>query len=273
MDYGLHRIPAAQYHALPQLSASRLRYLAKSPAHLQHSLSEPYEQTDAQALGQAVHTLVLEPELFDSQNALMPKFDRRTKEGKAGYAQWISFNEGKQGFCQSDWEAIQAMAKAVAAHPKAAPLVGFAELIEQSVIWRHPSGVDCKSRIDAICPELATIFDLKTTRDASPHAFSKAIFDYGYYRQGAFYIDACRSLGIQIDHYAIIAIENTAPYPVTVYRLLDESIELGRKENDALIELYRTCKEADSWPGYPTEIQDIGLPAWAKNRITEDLRR
>jgi hypothetical protein len=273
MKHGIQQLTARDYHALPQLSASRLRDLAKSPAHLRHSLNNPLEQTDAMKIGEAVHCAVLEPDTFDMRFALAPQVDRRTTVGKAAWAQFLAFNEGKTALKPAEWEVCQSVAKAVAAHEKASILVDAAESVEMSILWQHATGVECKSRIDAYCPGINTIFDLKTTTDASPHSFSKSIFDWGYHRQGAFYIDACRAVGVEVSHYAIIAVEKEAPYALAVYRLLDESIELGRRENESLIKLYKDCVDADFWPGYPTEIQDIGLPTWAANRITEELRR
>lgn len=275
LDVGFHNIPQYEYHALDLVSNSQLGILAKSPAHLKHYRENKADKyTDALRFGSAVHAAILEPSYFERYYRVKPKFDRRYKEQKAASELWDLENAGKIAIAADEHEHCLSIADAVREHEKAGPLVEASEANEQTAIWKHErTGLMCKSRIDAICPQLKTIFDIKTTRCADRHQFEKSIFDFGYYRQGAFYIDACRALGIDIEHYAIIAIEKEPPFGLMVYRLTNPVIDLGRRENESLLTLWRDCAEADIWPSYPAQIQDIGLPAWAEKRIEEDLRR
>lgn len=272
MEYGQFKLPENKYHSLDLVSNSKLAILAKSPAHLKYNRTNPWLPTPAQELGTAIHSAILEPHAFSENYIASPKFDRRFKEQKALAAQWDSENCDKLKISQEDLTMCLDIATAVRSHSRAGRLVENANQIESSLIWQHKrTELDCKSRIDAICLNLKTVFDIKSTRSANRYHFEKAIFDFGYHRQGAFYIDACRALGIEIDHYAIIALEKTAPYGLMVYRLKDEVIDLGRRENESLLTLWKECEESDFWPSYPEETQDIGLPAWAQRRIEEDL--
>lgn len=73
--------------------------------------------------------------------------------------------------------------------------------------------------------------------------------------------------GVNIQHFIIIAIETEPPYAFRFVRLLDDIIDLGNKEIDGLLSTYRECLASDRWPGYSDEIDDIGIPEWAKKEI------
>src|SRR6478609_9326519 len=76
------------YLRAPGINASGLKRILRSPAHFQASLTEPEEPTESLEYGKLLHFIVLEPELFEARCVVQPKFDLRTKVGKAGLAEW-----------------------------------------------------------------------------------------------------------------------------------------------------------------------------------------
>ena len=75
------------YHSLKAISPSQIKILARSPLHYYDKFlaedREKPEPTPAMLRGTALHTAVLEPELWDSTIAVPPhSFDRRTKAGR-----------------------------------------------------------------------------------------------------------------------------------------------------------------------------------------------
>lgn len=271
---GVHRgVSFDEYHAIDAVSSHRLSTLKRSPAHLRWELDHPTPPTDAMVFGSALHTMILEPSLFDMQYAVAPKCDKRTNAGKAVWNEFVESNQDKTILDADDRKAIEEMASAIHEHEIAGPLVDASSDTELTGLHiDDESGLLCKFRVDAYSQLLATVFDVKTTVDASRREFERAIFRYGYHRQGARYIDGMRALGFPVEHYTIIACEKTAPYAVAVYRLLEDTIRLGREENRQLLQLYAACKQAKTWPGYPNAVQDIGVPAWAKKQIEEEIR-
>lgn len=260
------------YHAIDRASSHRLGLLKKSPAHLRYELDHPKGPTPAMVFGSAVHCAVLEPDTFEDIYARQPKIDARTKEGKAARDKFISDNAFRIILSDEDYDAVKLIAANVMSHPLASKLIKATTNIEMSGFWiDKDTGVECKLRADAICGNHGTIFDLKTTQDASPENFEKSVYNFGYYRQGAFYIDGLKALGVDISNYAIIAVEKDAPYSVAVYRLKNDAIELGRRENRELLQLYAKCLKENDWPAYPNFIVDIGLPAWATRQIERSL--
>ena len=86
----VHDLAAAEYHASPALGSSTVRALLSStPAHALHKLQHG-EQTEAQALGTAVHCSVLTPQLYSAEIAIAPECDRRTTVGKETYAKFVA---------------------------------------------------------------------------------------------------------------------------------------------------------------------------------------
>ena len=83
-------IPMLEYHTWEGASQSRLKVIRdQSPAHLRWQMDHPSPPSDAQAVGSAVHTAVLEPELFASSYDLGPTKTRGTQAwiAEAGHQQ------------------------------------------------------------------------------------------------------------------------------------------------------------------------------------------
>ena len=76
----------AEYHGYTQaISKSRLARISVCPSYFKWHEDNPQKPTDDMIEGSAFHKIVLEPETFDKEFIVSPKFDRRTKEGKLAY--------------------------------------------------------------------------------------------------------------------------------------------------------------------------------------------
>ena len=69
----IYDLPAAEYHARPEISKSGLDKIAQFPALFKAHQNRPPDADDALIIGQATHTLTLEPEKFTSEFAVMPQ--------------------------------------------------------------------------------------------------------------------------------------------------------------------------------------------------------
>lgn len=80
------------YHAGDGVSKSQLDMVAKNPALLKWVQAAPEDEEKKSALdmGTALHCLLLEPGEFDKRFIVSPKFDRRTKQGKADEEAFLS---------------------------------------------------------------------------------------------------------------------------------------------------------------------------------------
>lgn len=266
---GIYRgVAETDYHAWPAASASRLNRLYRSALHLRHEMRAPPESTPAQVLGSALHTAVLEPERFRDLYVAEPKIDKRTKAGKEAYAAFITEHVAKRHLKEYEMAEVEAMREAVLAHPDARALLESPAEPEQSVVWRdEATGVECKARIDQPAPQRGTLVDLKTTRDASPEGFGRSLWNYGYFRQAAFYRAAMAAHGKDFERFTFVCVEKGAPYAVGVYTVEEEVLHAGAMQITDLLERWAECHATDTWPGYASGT--VSLPRWAWAQLQE----
>src|SRR5687768_16753006 len=95
---------------------STLKHMGRSPAHYQHALKVPSEDTAAKKVGRCTHLAALEPELFLREVAV---WDGGVRRGKL----WDAFeaaNPGKELLTLAEHERCVAIQRAVRSHPVAA---------------------------------------------------------------------------------------------------------------------------------------------------------
>lgn len=262
-------MPDHVYHADPvvggSLSASGAKTLLKAPAlfawERQHGRPDRRQYDD----GHAAHRLVLGvgPELV--------RIDAEEWRSKAVKEEVAAVREaGGVPLRPSQWDTAHAMAAALRAHPIASALLDPTRggKPEQSLFWRG-TDVWLRARLDWMpdpaAPGRPTIADYKTCDKASPVAIRRAVADYGYHLQDAWYRAAVDNvLGIDAA-FCFIFQEKHPPHLVTVAQLEDDAIAAGHRAMRCAIETYRECTESGTWPGYigDQEIADIDLPPWA----------
>lgn len=251
---------ASDYHAHPALGSTQIRELLRSPAHFK-ALGEK-EPTPAMQLGTLVHTLYLEPEEVSARYVVTPKVDRRTKAGKAA---WADFQATAAGRELVDAELMgQANACAVALREfMCGKNVGSFDDVERSLFWEDAdTGVACKARPDAITSR-GIMIDVKTTRDASPGGFAKSIANFGYHVQAAHYLEAAAANGIHVDAFMFLAVETSAPHAAAAYLLDEDALAEGQVRRAEALDLYAACEASGEWPAYSGRIETISLPRWA----------
>ena len=113
-----------EYRQDPGISRSNLFEMRKSPLHFQYQMTHPKEDTPALLFGRALHKMILEPEDFESEFAVCPTVNRRTKAGQEQYAAFMAENEGKDIVSQDDYEAMCEMAEVINKHELAKKLSG-----------------------------------------------------------------------------------------------------------------------------------------------------
>lgn len=265
----------AAYHAdRERVNASTLKTLiAKTPAHARAAWDTPQNETPALLLGRAVHCAVLEPETFNSRFAIAPKCDRRTSVGKQRFAEFEAEHAGKQIISEADAEIIAGISQSIAAHPIASKLFN-AGAAEVTGYFSDPeTGVKCRIRPDYLRADDSIIVDLKTTTDASRDSFQRAIHQYGYALQAAFYSHGHKQItGEPLSDFLFVAVEKAQPFACAVYRLDEAALEQGQRQMRRALALWGGCLESGRWPGYSERIESISLPNWAFNLI-EDLEQ
>lgn len=260
-------VPFNEYLEWEAVNNSLLWIIEKqSPAHAKVYMECPPEPTPAFHFGHGLHCLALEPDKFNERYAIRPKFDGRTKEGKAIKAKFEESLNGKMVFEQEDFEQMKLMADAI----KRQAIHRFIQRGEAEVciVWDDKeTGLRCKARIDYLHRDHAILIDLKSTTDASKDAFAKAVYNYGYYQQCGWYVDGWKTITGDESAFVFLAAEKGVPYAVAAYEMADEVVVAGRKSYQHAIKIYQECIKNNYWPGYSDKVEMLTMPQWALNKV------
>jgi len=257
-------MPADIYHAHDNsISNSGLKLVSRSPAH--YDQQPDRVETRNKVLGSALHMAMLEPDLFyDTYTLLRNALNRKCKE----------YNDAKKEhneeliLVKSEADHVEGIMKSLHNNATAMHYLSMPGNNELSGFVADPeSGVICRHRFDRLT-DCGIGIDLKTTIDARPDAFSRAILNYGYHQQAAFYSDQYEFItGDKLQDFIFIAIESSAPYAVKVYHLNEVSLEIGRADYRKALNTYAQCRIDNAWPAYESNgVEEISVPQWALNK-------
>lgn len=268
METGFYDLPFEEYLKTPAISSHALMDILKSPKtyHYKHIRGVKEEPTAAMKFGTLVHTAILEPDEFLVRYKIKPQCDRRTKEGKAIMADFESFlAPGSIVLDQSEADTLLGMIESLRGHKRANAVLQKG-VAEQSGFFEHKSGRKCRIRPDFLT-ENGVLVDLKTTVDARMEPFSRAIVNYFYHLQIAFYIDGIKAITGKDVRPVFLAIEKTAPFEVGLYVPDATVIETGRILYERALKILDRCEQSGVYPGISDSFQSISIPPWAINKF------
>ena len=270
------------------LSASSLKEFGKSPAHLIAYQNKVFETTDAKELGSLIHTLILEPDEFDDRYfcldddeicmdliATGSKSPRSTKI----YKEWKAGELIKAGEKIMIPPEVLKVATTAALKAQDLPIIQAITLREEFIEWEY-NEIAFRGYVDGAGTTLPLelqefegqgfILDVKTTRDASPRAFGRDVFNMDYHLQAALYCDANKTLRFAgpDPKFFLLAIETKEPFNCQLYEVTQDFLFKGTMKAEDLTDQY---KEWDGEPyGYEYGRDDstngvikLSPPAWS----------
>ena len=263
--YGSGKLPDDEYHKLPFLSAHIIKDLADrnlSDYHLYRKFIKrdlPQPDSAAFAAGRAFHTAVLEPHLYKQTYAVQPKFDRRTKQGKADAAEWDEQNKGKQIITSDQHNQVAMMARTVRSNSYAKALLSGGEN-ELSGFTRLDDGTLLRGRIDTVNFSGCFGVDVKSIEDVSPAGFAKHAARYRYDLQAYTYQKL-----FGLNDFVFIACSKQEPYEVAVYMLNDEFMQKAEDDFNAAVERWKrlhSVKTPESFSSSSSPLTVLAPPKW-----------
>ena len=255
-----------EYRQHPAISRSELWKLRESPEKFKWAMEHPEPPTPALIFGQVFHKLALEPMDFGTEFAVAPAVDRRTKEGKAAWAEFTATADGKTVIDQQMFDKASEMVCALYRAPFVKKLLDGAH--ELPLFWTDEMTAEpCKVRLDALSEVNGQpiIVDLKTTADASTDGFMRSAVKYGYDFQAAMYSEGYTQNYGKKPLFVFIAVEKEPPYSVNILQADEAFINRGYGIFRELIGVYHDCKTTDNWYGFlgPYQvINNLALPSW-----------
>ncbi|MCU7836133.1 MAG: PD-(D/E)XK nuclease-like domain-containing protein [gamma proteobacterium symbiont of Taylorina sp.] len=272
----------ADYHAESAYGSTSVKQ-AEVPAVLQYHQNNPQEYKDCFRIGSLIHTCILEPEKLNEEYLTAPNIGKRSKADRESWADWFlehgandvpeiitkpaanwygEFQKqtGISIVTPDELSKFMQMLHSVQSNSEAVSLLSGGRAEQSLFFTDDETGVNLKVRPDQLNDQFCT--DIKSTRNAKPHAFARSIMDFGYHISQAMYLDGIKQVTGRDVQYRYIVIQKDAPYLCVVYQLSDESAEIGRVKYRELLRKLAECLESDQWPGLENNF-DLSLPAWA----------
>lgn len=280
--YGL---PNEIYQRADAVSRSQLTAFRQSPFHYHARYAQPVPEaflddgeestSDSKFAGTLCHCATLEPESFDKRYVVGPKVKSRAAKA------WKDFVDAN-----SDRIVITPKQYAVA-HAQAASLrriEAVAEILEGgrcevSAFWTDPiTGIRCRCRPDCVNRDfgrpdapMAMILDVKSTADASKRAVQQTIARFGYHHQAEWYSRGYEAAtGVPVAGFVFAFVEQEYPFGASVFELKPEAWEIAQQENREALDALARCRREGRWPGYSSDVENVGLPRWYGYRNEDD---
>lgn len=260
-------MPNEVYHTHESISKSGLDLIARSPAHFHYAAAK--QPTRAMEIGTAIHAALLEPERFQREYVLLRDVkDRRASE----YKQAVSVHGSERVLVSHEADEVAGMQEAVYSNQTAKNWLEKSGRRELSVFAQDPeTGALVRCRFD-ILTDCGFSIDIKKTQDAREEAFSRAIDNYRYHVQAAFYSDVFLwATGEKLAGFKFIAVEQEMPHGCKTYRLDETAIIEGRRLYREDLNLYAECLKKQDWPCYEDEESLISLPEWRIRQIENEM--
>lgn len=275
--YHLDPVPEAEGGSL-SVSGAKILLEAGGPAKYKWARDHGRLPTKSQRLGTLAHAMTLG---IPTDGYAVLDFKDRTRTKGFMAAEKEALEAGKEVVLRKEWDEGRAIADALLLHPVAGGLLDGADP-EVSMFWVDEEfGIWQRGRIDALSREFETpvIVDIKTSKDASPDAFAKAIHEYGYFRQDPHYregLAACLGCGWRDVDFIFAVVESGPPHLVAVYRVCDgtdgpDDVWLGREHMRIAREKYADCTGAGVWPGYDEDIKSLQLRRYDRQQTEREI--
>lgn len=258
-------------------------WLNKSFDSLHHFLMYPRtpkkDPSDTLILGSAVHTYLLENNLFDAEYRIFdpkklpyPDSTMGKKENK-DYMESLKA-QGKPILSLNSMQQILDMTEAPMKDPLVKKFISGGVQEESIFFYDEASGLGLKVRPDSRrrTNKGMIVLDVKTTQVASPKEFAKSVTKYKYDVQAAMQCDGISEVyGEEVILYLYLAIEKEFPYSYCLYELEESDIEIGRMKYRNELQKIKAAIESDYFPSYGATYNEDGnnsnivrlkLPAW-----------
>lgn len=256
----VYDLPEAEYHAdRDTLSVSGAKVLLKAPALFRWQQDHPVHK-DVFDVGSAAHKLVLgvgdpiHPISADSWRSKAAQEERDAARAA-----------GEIPLLVADHERVLAMAEALSDHETAMSLLSGGSPEVSAYATDPHTGVAMRCRFDYLAEAHAV--DYKSTRDASPEGFARAVANFGYDMQDAWYQLIADQISHPLEAFCFIAQEKEPPYLVEVYELDSAFRRRGFDRGVRAREIYAECCETDDWSrGYTgMPYSTLYAPRWAQD--------
>jgi exodeoxyribonuclease VIII len=251
------------YYKLPLLSAHGLMQCLKSYNHYLAS-KVVRDESSTMAFGRMAHLMMQNPTDWQTRFAVEPVVDRRTKEGKQVYFQFLEqLQPGISSVRQDDFDRLKAMHEKLEearTHKELGRYFSDTIFIEHHAVKTFAESPDIgpiqlKAKPDIIGKGF--ILDYKTTQDAWIWGFQRSAKNYRYDLQLRVYQRMHELMHGELLEMVILAQETEPPFEWQFYRIPNDT----NQETDKMIQvaLGKYVAGIMGQGGYPREMINLDM--------------
>lgn len=277
-------LPIEDYHAGPGYSSTHIKcILSESPFAFRHRFILEPEEPKPSKWGDRKHGMILGglvAALADSEDTFRRGYavieekaaaaSKNSNDFKHAWRAAVEANPDKTVVLPVEADKAIAICEAMYAHPDQATreqLNAFLDHQDLRAECSHylkdeETGLLVKTRLDLGVPKRMAA-DIKTTADCSQPAYSRRLKDNQAHVQAAMGLDIQNRVDDGwIKEVLHIVVEQSPPHDVAVYRLGQQSLDIGYRQYRHGLKLLAQCLETDAWPGKVSGVQTVDLPEW-----------
>ena len=266
-------MPMRDYHATPALNSSRMRTGADVSFEVaEYDSTMPNDETVEQFNGNIIHH-IFETKETDSKYAIAPDVDRRTKAGKAEYADFVEgLPEGVSPFTKVQHKMAHECLENALIHEESKKFLQHG-MFERSYFCELQD-VEVKARPDIDMTHIATSNNFPCLVDIKTRGKGRAkrdVWNYEFwtshmYLQCGLQIMTARKLGLEVDNYFYLLVEKVPPYQINVVPVDAESIHWSIRATQKLIDTWKLWLDNGCPKSYGLKQKAITTPEWIKTK-------
>lgn len=231
------------------LRFSALRQMAKSPAHYAAHIAQEIDTTSCMDIGTAADLMIL----GGQRVVAYPGKVRRGND----YDAFELKHADALILTEMEYRAANGIMEAVAANDEATALLNG--IRQQTIYWTN-NGRECRGTPDVRAIDGVHIVDLKTGQTSDPRRFIWTVKTFAYHAAAAWYMAGLNSKGFGVRESYIVAVEQTFPHVVTVFKLTDHLLEMGQRLWVTWFEQLQICEAQVTFPPYSQSVVDLDWP-------------
>lgn len=191
----------------------------------------------------ALFDIINYPESFYNTFIEVPKFDKRSKEGKEKYETFCQENEGKILITEEELETITEISSFVKSYPSVDMLFKNSRSVGCTFCKKEfQTNISIVGNVDLSNDDQNCILEIVRFFDISFRSLSKEEYLNQYAINAAIYMDL-----LGFDNYYLFAVEKEAPYQTSVYQIPEDLIEWGREQYIMALNLIRWSYDNGYW--------------------------
>ena len=244
------------------LSYSSLKKFRESPRHYASKFLTPKKpDTEAMILGKIVESLVFESkEQFEKQFRVFKKASGTGSKALNDAVKDQAKADKILLITEDDLQTAKYCKESLLDHNESRQLIEGKTMYQQRLEWRNKaSNLPLLGYLDfrSNAWDSDILVDLKTTNNADPDEFTRAIVKWDYHIQAAAYLDAYHKKFYQFPMFIFLAVETKEPYNVSVNFMESKILELAKDEFLGSLLAFRKCMDDKQFhKGYEFRLFD-----------------